>query len=315
MQVTTRTQLSFILRTIVALCLVGVAALVVFGIVGAIGAFLGWYGLGYVLGLFGMATGDETRFYVFLERSGVWLLATFVILAIIWSAHRARVAVNEFRSALLADADTDSDVLSDRVRKLAIQANTPTPAVQVLDVDDPVTFTLGSGGDATIVVSCSIIDRLDNNELDAVLAHELAHLKNHDTRIIASALLPLLVVDELSPDRPAGGIGELITYAIGIVLSTYIQFSVALLSRGREGAADIAAARIVGSPATVANALAKLDKEYCTPTMDKRSWAHATSALNILPVENEQVRTGPFQTHPPTETRIERLRSLERNAK
>ncbi|WP_254863816.1 M48 family metallopeptidase [Halovivax gelatinilyticus] len=109
------------------------------------------------------------------------------------------------RQELLAETDAtvagpDDSALTDRVRRLAAQADMPTPTVAISRSPVPNSMAIGDLGSGTIVVSRGLVERLDDAELDAVLAHELVHLKNRDALVMTGAtFVPALVADEYSP--------------------------------------------------------------------------------------------------------------------
>jgi heat shock protein HtpX len=109
------------------------------------------------------------------------------------------------RSRLLADVDADpaSAVRPDldgRARRLAAQIDMDPPEVAVARTDVPNSFAVGGVGDAVVVVSEGLLERLDDDQVDAVLAHELAHIRNRDAAVLTVAsFLPALATDEFRP--------------------------------------------------------------------------------------------------------------------
>ena len=107
------------------------------------------------------------------------------------------------RRELLAEADADPAdpdehaALLDRVTRLSAQLDMTTPTVAIADTDVPNSFAVGGVRSGTIVVSEGLLERLDPDELEGVLAHELVHLKNRDAAVMTLAsFLPALVADE-----------------------------------------------------------------------------------------------------------------------
>lgn len=135
------------------------------------------------------------------------------------------------RRELLAEADatvvpdedggrTDDEWgLSDRVIRLASQLDMPAPAVAIADSSVPNSLAIGDLGAGTIVVSRGLLDRLDADELEAVLAHELVHLKNRDAVVMTVAsFLPALVADDYEPlGRLPTGVSTLLWTGTAIV--------------------------------------------------------------------------------------------------
>lgn len=232
------------------------------------------------------------------------------------------------------------------VTRLAAQSDLPKPDVAVIRTDLPNAFAVGTLGEGTVVVTTGLLELLDDEERDAVLAHELAHLANRDASLMTVAwVLPTLtyylaiaayyVLYGLARVLGAGGgssrrDGDSRALAVAIIVITvsavatlavsalFWAGSVLLyrvLARYREYAADRAAARIGGSPAALAAALRKVDGEMPeVPDRDLRRYDGGAEALYLAPLEDrafgskELVSTDIFpDTHPPTETRIERL--------
>lgn len=214
-----------------------------------------------------------------------------------------------------ADPETDRDLLA-RVDRLAALANAAPPAVAVVETDTPNCFALGGPGGGTIVISEGLCDRLDGERLDAVLAHELAHLRNRDAAVLTlSSFLPVLVDDRAAGvsglpapvtwatvavvgyplarsvvDAPLFSPTYAAAYAVlvvavvllgGIALGVLVIPMAALsrrLARAREFAADRAGALLLGDPAALATALETLTEER-RPERDARMEAVATLCL------------------------------------
>jgi len=251
-------------------------------------------------------------FLVTLE--GVLVVAAIGAVGLIWvSISEARERLRDLRSRLLedaAEADQQYPELTTQSRRLAALASVPAPTVYVVDRPRPESFTIGSGTDAAIVLSTKLLEILDEPELEAVLAHEVSHLANRDSRVMAAALTPVLIADETLDQNPTR-LGDYLGVVVYSLLKLWGQAGVAVLSKGRERAADTAAASLTGSPAALASALATLDDERRRrPDVDLRVWEQQVAVLDILPPNHPELETGPFQTHPSIERRIEWLRRL-----
>lgn len=248
-----------------------------------------------------------------------------------------------------ASAGTDAEVLCNRVGTgmgldavdLRIRQSSSVLAYTTYRPDDPVVFT--GGTTPVVVLSEAIVDALSTEELKAVIAHELAHLANDDLRLMSWALTPLVAAETLHQDdetvdsvfgliavlfrwqssssrgwfrsRRLGRaiIGNAVRNVIaftGHVLAIIASVGIGVFSRGREAAADRAAARELGDPSTLAAALQTLE-ENKRPITDLRNRAQSTSAVNILPATGGGI-TRLQRTHPPTAARIELLREMAR---
>lgn len=243
------------------------------------------------------------------------LFVSGVALFVLVSVAEVRHELRKLRERLLADstsADETHPELAATTRRLTQQVNAPVPEVRVTDTDRPESFTVGTGESAVIVVSEGLIEALSPSELEAVLAHEVSHLANADSRVMGAALTPVLIADHWIEDDPDEA-GDYVWNAVFRGLKYYGQFGVAVLSRGREWSADAGAAALTGSPAALATALGELEDSRQRPRTDLRQWEGSIAAIDILPPVEAQY-AGPFRTHPPTERRIERLQRLAARA-
>ncbi|SFB73966.1 Zn-dependent protease with chaperone function [Halobiforma haloterrestris] len=233
-------------------------------------------------------------------------------LVVVLLVAESRREIRRLRDRLIADSDPVAAIdpeIEATVRRLATLASVPVPDVYVTETDRPESFTVGSGDSAVIVVSTGLCERLSDAELEAVLAHEVSHLANWDSRLMAAAIVPVVIADDWI-ERESSDIGDLLWNAVFGALRLYGQVGVAVLSRGREWHADAGAAALVGSPAPLAGALETLAGARYKPETDLREWERSIVALDVLPPALEDRTSGPFRTHPPTEARIRRLRGL-----
>lgn len=206
------------------------------------------------------------------------------------------------------------------VSRLSQQADLPTPTIAVADTQTPNAFATGrSPGNAAVCVTTGILNTLDQDELEGVLAHELAHVKNRDVMVMTLAgflsTLAFIVVrwGWLFGGRRGRGGGAPVYVAIIVSLVVWVIsfLLIRALSRYREFAADRGAAVITGKPSALASALLTISGEMDrVPEEDLREQAEM-NAFFIIPIKSGVVGRL-FSTHPPTEQRIERLRNLER---
>ncbi|MFB6298896.1 MAG: zinc metalloprotease HtpX [Halobacteriales archaeon] len=207
------------------------------------------------------------------------------------------------------------------VSRLAQQADLPKPKVAVADSKVPNAFATGrSHNHAAVCVTTGIRRQLDDDELEGVLAHELAHIKNRDMTVmtIASFLSTLAFIIVrwgwlFAGGRNRGGNQAPVWVAIVVSLVVWIIsfLLIRALSRYREYAADRGAAAITGRPSALASALRKISNNVeRVPDEDLRDQAEM-NAFFIIPIKAGIVGRL-FSTHPPTEKRIERLQDLER---
>ncbi|MEF8819119.1 MAG: zinc metalloprotease HtpX [Haloferacaceae archaeon] len=207
------------------------------------------------------------------------------------------------------------------IGRLSQQADLPKPTVAVADTRVPNAFATGrSRKSATVCVTKGLLQTLDDEELEAVVAHELAHVKNRDVMVmtIASFLstLAFIVVRWgwlFGGGRNRNGGGQVIV-AIGVSFVVWVVsfLLIRALSRYREYAADRGAASITGKPGALASALLAIDGRMDrVPKEDLRDQAEM-NAFFVIPIRSGFIGRI-ASTHPPTEKRVERLRELERS--
>ncbi len=227
---------------------------------------------------------------------------------IVLSMYRAREVGPEEAPELYA--------IIDRLRR---RAGLPMPKVYVIPSDQPNAFATGRNpAHAAVAVTTGIVRMLSPEELEGVIAHELAHVKNRDilTSSIAATLAAAITLLARFGLFFGGGrdrdnvLGSLLMLILAPLAAMLIQMAI---SRAREFAADHDGARISGKPRALASALNRLEQGAERIPMDANpSTAHmfivnpfagAMSGLRKL-----------FSTHPPTEERIRRLLEMERRS-
>jgi heat shock protein HtpX len=201
------------------------------------------------------------------------------------------------------------------VDRLRQRAGLPMPTVAVAPHEQPNAFATGRNPEhAVVAVTTGILKYVPQDELEGVLAHELAHVKNRDMLIttlaagIAGAIsnLPYLIMFGGGRDEEGGHpfaqLGLLLLAPIGAML---IQFAV---SRQREFEADRVGAEILGRPLPLANALRRLDALVHRIPMQVSPAAAPLAQVNPLAARGGV--SGLFSTHPPTEERVARLEAM-----
>src|SRR5579871_5320919 len=199
------------------------------------------------------------------------------------------------------------------VERLAQKMNIPMPKLYVIPMDSPNAFATGRNPQhASVAVTQGILNLLNDEELEGVLAHELGHVNNRDILIssIAATLAGAITYAARfmmffgggdREERRGGGIGALAMIILAPLAALLIQLAV---SRSREYQADASGAHLTGNPYALASALAKLEAySKRVPMMATPSTAHLFIIQPLLGMNIGNL----FSTHPPIARRIERL--------
>ena len=208
------------------------------------------------------------------------------------------------------------------IERLCIQADLPKPKVAVADTPVPNAFAIGrSQKSATVCATTGIMNTLSPAELEGVMAHELAHVKNRDVLImtIASFFASVAAIITQFGFFFGGGMGDddegpgfLVVLLVSLAVYVISFFLMLALSRYREFSADRGAALVTGRPSALASALIKISgRMEQMPQQDLRA-AEEMNAFFIVPTSVKGALQTIFSTHPPLEKRIERLEGLER---
>lgn len=215
-------------------------------------------------------------------------------------------------------AKRDAPELYRLVENLSIAGGLPMPKVYIIDDPSPNAFATGRDPQhAVVAVTTGILERLDKTELEGVIAHELSHVGNYDIRFmtIVTALAAVVsVVSDLllrltfwNRDERNNNQVFMILGIIGAILApivaAIIQFAV---SRQREYLADASGALLTRYPEGLARALEKI--AAVDEPMDKAN--SATAPLYISNPLKGRTLAGLFDTHPPIEERVRRLRHM-----
>ncbi len=219
-------------------------------------------------------------------------------------------------------SETEQPAFYSMVRRLAAQANMPMPKVYVIPTLSPNAFATGRNPqNAAVAATEGIMQILSADELEGVMAHELAHVQNRDTLISTIAATFAGAISMLgsmlqwaaifgggnSEDEEGGGgmLGGLAMAFIAPMAAMLIQMAV---SRSREYLADASGAKICGKPLALAGALRKL--QMASQRVPMQEATPATSHMFIVNPLTGASMLKLFSTHPPMEERVARLEAL-----
>lgn len=205
------------------------------------------------------------------------------------------------------------------MRRLTTATGMPMPSIHIIESPQPNAFATGrSPKKAAVAVTTGILQTLSHDELEGVLAHELAHVRNRDILISSVAAMIGAAISILmrfafwfgggdNRNNPLGAIGFLIALIVAPLVAMLIRFAI---SRTREFQADHTGAEITGRPLLLASALEKISEGTASIPM-KVDPAHSQLFIDN-PVK--AIRGGGLMklmsTHPPTEERIQRLTDM-----
>ncbi len=214
--------------------------------------------------------------------------------------------------------------LHETISRLCAIAELPKPKIAIVESNVPNAFATGRSKDSAVVaVTTSLKQRLSQPELEAVLAHELTHVKNRDMLVITIASFLSTVAFFLvrsilffgisggSRNRRDSG-GAALLWVVSLLVWIISFLLIRALSRYREFAADRGSAIITGKPSNLASALMAISGVMeRVPDRDLRE-VEGMNAFFIIPAISSNSIMNLFATHPPVEARIRALRKMER---
>jgi heat shock protein HtpX len=261
--------------------------------------------------------------YVGLDFVTITIIASIMILAqwyfsdkiVLWSSGAKKVTREQFPE------------LHDIIERVIARNSLPKPKIAVINTNMPNAFATGKGPrSSVVVVTTGLMDLLDTEELEGVLAHELTHIRNRDVLVLTLVSLFSTVAWYLMQFGFYGGMGygygggrdrnnnggALIIVIVVAMLTWVISFLIIrAISRYREFAADRGSAQMTGKPVKLANALMKISGGMRqVPTKDLRQ-VEGLNAFFIVPALSGSTIGNLFSTHPPVEKRIQKLMEME----
>lgn len=234
-----------------------------------------------------------------------------------WNSDRM---VLSMAGAQEVDARTAPDLYA-MVQQLAGRANLPMPKVYLMDQPQPNAFATGRNPEnAAVAVTTGLLERLSPEEVAGVVAHELAHIKNHDTLIMTITATIAGAISMLAQfgmffgggNRENNGMGIIGTLAMVILAPIAAMIVQMAISRTREYSADKMGAQILGHPAYLASALAKISNAAHAIPNEAAERDPAMAHMFIINPLSGARMDNLFSTHPATENRIAALNALAR---
>lgn len=207
------------------------------------------------------------------------------------------------------------------IDRLCAMADMPKPRVAIADTDLPNAFATGRSPDRSVVcVTTGLLRRLDREELEGVLSHELAHVAHRDVTVMAVASFIGVLAGVLTRSwmwsnmgrrRDSNGAASFMLILLVSVVVYAVSFVlIRVLSQYRELSADRSGALLTGHPAGLARALQKISGDMSAiPTEDLRK-VESMNAFFIFPALNGQSLASLLSTHPPLEKRLDQLAKI-----
>ena len=260
-----------------------------------------------------------------------WGIIGYIFFAIFIIIYNIILYYNSDKLAIRSTGSVPADpdefrMLHNVVEEVAIAAGTPKPKVYITPSPAPNAFATGRNPEnAAIAVTTGLLEIMNRQELQGIVAHEMAHIRNYDILLmtVVSAIGGLIILlrdfflrsmffGGRRRSRKSGGQAGLILLVIGLVLAIIAPIFVALIrsaiSRQREYLADASGAYITRYPQGLAQALAKLRDRHKPLKRASQSNAHLFIASPFGKDRTDVA--GLFSTHPPLGNRIKRLNSL-----
>jgi heat shock protein HtpX len=302
--------------------------------------FFAWLGFGGDILLYAMSRGDETGSHWDFPLFGV-VLTSYALLTTLWASRQGSRAILGSAEAeqLLHPRDEAERQLINVVDEMTIAAGMPRPSVWVIPDPDPNAFATGRDEHhAAIAVTRGLLEVCSRDELQAVIGHELGHIKNYDTRLMTllTAMVGAIAIMSdfghrilfrresaraagslLNSGRKRGGLPLLlllfVLWIVSWLLAPLIARMLALgVSRKREFLADAMSAQFTRNPMALASALEKIERSHAPTQSIKRCAAHLCIAdpLGRQVNRREGWLADLWGTHPPMAMRVSRLRAM-----
>ncbi len=258
-----------------------------------------------------------------LGTSVVFVLAFAVVLVVVQFFFSNRMVLLSMRAKVVSPEEQPK--LHKMVERLALNGGIRKPRIAVSQMDVPNAFATGrSTSSATVAVTTGLMKLLTDREMEAVLAHELTHIKNKDVvvmtfasffSVVASTLMMMFFWMGLfggfgGRGRGGGGGYIMMAYMVTLIVWLLSMLLVSALSRYREFSADRGAAIITGQPGDLISALTRIHGSIAKIPKNDLRRAEKMNAFFILPAVGDSL-ANLFSTHPAVTKRIERLQRMQ----
>ena len=253
--------------------------------------------------------------FAFLAKNWVvelWIVIIAILYAVLQYFLSSSIAVAMTGAKQIEKKDNPK--LYNAVENLSQTAGLPMPKVYI--IDDPAPNAFATGRDpkhAIVAATTGLLDIMDKNELEAVIGHEISHIKNYDIRVSMITFGLVCVVGFISDlglrmlyysdDDDRSPVGVVVMVLVSIFAPLAASLAQLAVSREREYLADASSVNLTRYPEGMISALKKLD-EHSRPMRRQNA---ATEALYINNPLKKNSFSNLFSTHPPIEKRIERL--------
>ncbi len=258
-------------------------------------------------------------FLLSMNVSQIWIILFIGGFMFLQYFYSDRMVLSSMGARIVSESEAPR--LHDMVRRLCQNADLPMPRIAVVRTGMANAFATGRNqNNAVVAVTTGIMERLNEQELEAVLAHELTHVKNRDMMVMTIATflssVAQLIVQWLpfigfgGDDREGNSGGAALAFLVSLVVWIVSIILIRTLSRYREFAADRGSAIITGRPANLISALKKISGQKI-PREDLRRMDGPVSALFITPAISGSAIMQIFSTHPTLEARVAALEKIE----
>lgn len=272
---------------------------------------------------FGLIIGLGFAFARVYDNQSILIWAVAISVGMSWFSYfnsdKLALTVSRARP-LRPEASLQEHKIKNLVENLSITAGIPMPKVYIIEDSAPNAFATGRNPKhASIALTTGLIDRLEKTELEGVIAHELAHVRNWDI-LLSTVVITLVGVIALladwfmranlyrSNDQRSGGAIVLIGVVLAVLAPLFARLIQLAISRKREFLADASGAMLTRYPEGLASALQKISVHPAPLRVANRATAHLFIA-NPFPQLERKV-SYLYSTHPPVEERVKALRGM-----